>query len=473
MDSRDSFDMISVTDSAPASPVLSAPPSPSQVSTPLSTPSISGDDNGASDFTSVIIIGAGNFGAATALSLAKQGIQVSLVDTAQFPSPRAASHDINKIVRDDYPDELYMRMMVKAMPMWRKDPLYKSWYHETGMLRADPSNFAEKSIQSYKDMDIDNDSEMLPVSEVRKRWNGVFETANFDGLDKVLYNPTVGIAEADKALEAVVQAAVDHGVEYIIGEMDKLAFGPNGECAGVVLASGQVLEAERVLMATGARTAPLLAQSAPTNVQLHAGDRVIATGAISFFGKVDGEKQDKFSPIPVLKNCLPQVKGEGMSILPDGTIKFNCDMCFTNYVDFAPTGDKMSVPPNATQYNTWTKAFPQFFKDRAEKTFRGLYGKEVDGVDIDGYRICWDASTPTHDFLITAHPHCDNLYIATGGSFHGWKFLPVIGEYIAGVMQGTLGSDYVDRWAWDKVGGDGHSANPTYQIAGDLQQWVQ
>lgn len=83
-----------------------------------------------------------------------------------------------------------------------------------------------------------------------------------------------------------------------------------------------------------------------------------------------------------------------------------------------------------------------------------------------------DASTPTHDFLISSHPHCPNLFVATGGSFHGWKFLPVIGDYVVDMMQGTLSAEYADRWAWDKKGGDGHSANPTYQIAGDLRDWT-
>lgn len=40
------------------------------------------------------------------------------------------------------------------------------------------------------------------------------------------------------------------------------------------------------------------------------------------------------------------------------------------------------------------------------------------------------------------------------------------------MMQGCLTSEYSDRWAWDKKGGDGHSANPTYHIVGDLQDWL-
>lgn len=84
-----------------------------------------------------------------------------------------------------------------------------------------------------------------------------------------------------------------------------------------------------------------------------------------------------------------------------------------------------------------------------------------------------DASTPTHDFLITPHPHCQNLFIATGGSFHGWKFLPVIGEYVAAMMYGTLASDYANRWAWDKNRDSQDSANPTYQVIGDLKDLTQ
>lgn len=82
--------------------------------------------------------------------------------------------------------------------------------------------------------------------------------------------------------------------------------------------------------------------------------------------------------------------GEGMSILKDGTIKFNCDMCFTNYVTNPVTGEKMSMAPEVSAYNTWTGPdFVPFFKERARMTFDGLYGKEVENLSIESYRICW------------------------------------------------------------------------------------
>lgn len=351
-----------------------------------------------SGMSSVLIIGSGNFGAATALSLARKGgVQVTLVDTTEYPNPRAASHDINKIVRDDYPDTMYMKMMLRAMPMWRSDELYQPWYHEVGMLRADATDFGPRSMAAYEALGSTSGSSYLPVDEVRRRWKGVFATSNFDGVDQVIYNPNVGYAEADKALGAVIQAAVDLGVTYVTGEMASLAFGPEGShaganttCIGVNLVDGRRLTADKVMLATGARTAHLLAQSAPGNKDIHAGDRLLSTGAVSFYAKVHGAQREKLRNMPVLKSCLPHVKGEGMSMLDDGTIKFNCDLCFTNYRDWPFTEEPMSITPDISTYNVWTgPKFLEFFEERARQTIDGLYGDEVKDIQIDSYRMCW------------------------------------------------------------------------------------
>jgi sarcosine oxidase/L-pipecolate oxidase len=61
-----------------------------------------------------------------------------------------------------------------------------------------------------------------------------------------------------------------------------------------------------------------------------------------------------------------------------------------------------------------------------------------------------DGFTPNQDFIIASHPHCQGLYIATAGSFHGWKFLPVIGKYVVKLLDGKLEDDLVKRWAWNR-----------------------
>jgi sarcosine oxidase / L-pipecolate oxidase len=42
------------------------------------------------------------------------------------------------------------------------------------------------------------------------------------------------------------------------------------------------------------------------------------------------------------------------------------------------------------------------------------------------------------------------LFLATGGSFHSWKFLPILGEYVVALLQGKLDAALQKRWAWDR-----------------------
>lgn len=61
-----------------------------------------------------------------------------------------------------------------------------------------------------------------------------------------------------------------------------------------------------------------------------------------------------------------------------------------------------------------------------------------------------DGITPNQDFVISDHLHCQNLYIATGGLFHGWKLLPIIGKYVVQLLDGTLKDEPHQGWVWDR-----------------------
>jgi glycine/D-amino acid oxidase-like deaminating enzyme len=65
-------------------------------------------------------------------------------------------------------------------------------------------------------------------------------------------------------------------------------------------------------------------------------------------------------------------------------------------------------------------------------------------------RIDRDAITPTRDFIICPHPGSKNLFLATSGSFHVWKFLPILGKYVVEMLEGMLSDEMAERWAWDK-----------------------
>jgi sarcosine oxidase len=52
-------------------------------------------------------------------------------------------------------------------------------------------------------------------------------------------------------------------------------------------------------------------------------------------------------------------------------------------------------------------------------------------------RVCQYENTSNGDFLIDRHPEIENVWLAGGGSGHGFKHGPVVGEYMARMISGT------------------------------------
>lgn len=71
--------------------------------------------------------------------------------------------------------------------------------------------------------------------------------------------------------------------------------------------------------------------------------------------------------------------------------------------------------------------------------------------DSASFFFCTDLTpccSPTGDFLIDYHPRYKNLFIATGGSGHGFKFFPVIGDKIVEAIDGRLDAELAREWRW-------------------------
>lgn len=63
-------------------------------------------------------------------------------------------------------------------------------------------------------------------------------------------------------------------------------------------------------------------------------------------------------------------------------------------------------------------------------------------------RICWYTDTPTGNFLIDYHLEREGLFLATGGSGHGFKFLPVLGDKVVAAIDGSLEDELSVLWRW-------------------------
>ena len=56
---------------------------------------------------------------------------------------------------------------------------------------------------------------------------------------------------------------------------------------------------------------------------------------------------------------------------------------------------------------------------------------------VVGFEVCPYENTSNGDFLIDRHPSMENVFIVGGGSGHGFKHGPAVGEYVARLIAGN------------------------------------
>lgn len=405
----------------------------------------------ASSHFDYLVIGSGVFGASTAyhLCISHPEASVALVDRcASFPCSLAASHDYNKIVRADYGNAFYCKLALEAREAWKNDPLYKPYYHQPGMIVLDDTGLARKIIDNYAALDSNSEAMLLTKGDMKKMYDGLFEDADYGGVDDIFLNPQSGWAEATLAVEKVIEVAVSKGLMCLQGDVTKLLFDNSGACIGVNLQGGNTLCTSKLILSTGAGTAKLLADSAPNRAELQSGGRITAAAVITGVVKLTPKQMERFGKAPAFIHSMGDVLGECLAPTPRGILKFCVDVSFKNTSLHQASGQMISAPPDQLDYAQHT--IPKQLKDECARVVNGIYGKELEDYKFDSFRICWDGITPNQDFIISPHPQCKSLYIATGGSFHGWKFLPLIGKYIVQMLDGNLEQDLVKRWAWDR-----------------------
>ncbi|KAI1779206.1 FAD dependent oxidoreductase [Hypoxylon cercidicola] len=405
---------------------------------------------------SYIIVGAGVFGTSTALHLTRfPDASVTLIDRDAWDAPRrvAASWDWNKVVRADYRDPVYCGLALAAQDVWRADPLWRPFYRETGVYWISRTGFAQAVLNNYRRLGRPTEGKLfaLPVAEAKTRYEGVFDEADYTGVENVLVNTTSGWADAKGALRAVTQRAVELGVKFVTAEIEALEFDAEGACVGVRTASGETYTAAHTILSTGAFTPKLLEQTAESTRKdaFRAGDRIIAAGVTTGLAQLDDETAKEFAQMPVCIQEIPPERGASNGTLPpneENKLKWWGQYIFKNMQTIS--GHQISAPPAAADYAQWE--VPDALVQDVEFANKVTFGKRGENWKITQHRICWDAVTPSEDFIISPHAASKGLYVATCGSFHGWKFFPVIGDYVVRMLEGTLEPDLQRRWAWDR-----------------------
>ena len=268
-----------------------------------------------------LVLGAGIFGTSTAYHLSlnePNPSNITILDRGPFPAPAAsdaqnqdhllgASADINKIVRADYSVPFYMSLAYEAIDAWSSWPVIKPFYHRTGWVMLDEkgSDLAQRIRKNFKESGREDPTKDMSFEEVRESWGGLLREANLDGYESAYWNPEAGWAEADRALGAMLKEAVDNGVRYMQGEVVELVLHKDEGrgVKGVKLADGRVVEADKVILATGPWTSLILSttedklkieKSARIEQQVKAAGVCVAHYALS------SEEMEKSKKMPVV-----------------------------------------------------------------------------------------------------------------------------------------------------------------------------
>jgi sarcosine oxidase len=356
----------------------------------------------------VAVIGAGSFGAWTAWHLARAGNRVLLLDAWGPAHSRASSGGESRIIRMGYgANEIYTRMAMRSLALWQElfartaQPLF----HRTGvMLMAredDPYSLATRDTLARVGVPM----EIVPAAELARRYPQMQTGSGVFGI----LEPESGALMARRAVAAVVADAVRQGTAYST-EAVSAPF-RRGSQVVVRTASGEEIRAGTLVFACG----PWLPKLFPALLC----KRIRPTRQeVFFFAPPAGDR--RFSPPelpawidftdPRYPYGIPDLEGRGFKLALD-----------RHGAAFDPdTGDRR---PSAEGLEEARRFLAERFPALRD-------------APLTESRVCQYENTANGDFLIDRHPDFDHVWIAGGGSGHGFKHGPAVGEYVTDCILG-------------------------------------
>jgi sarcosine oxidase len=350
------------------------------------------------------VVGAGVFGAWTAWHLAKRGQRVILLDAYGPAHARASSGGESRIIRMGYgADELYTRWSMQSLAQWKElfAATGKPLFLETKVLWLAKENDErlKQTVSTLKRCAV-------PIDELdRAALENRFAQIGLEDVKAGVLETASGVLLARRAVAAVVADAIQRGVDYRLAHV--AAPHGSGKLASITTHSGEHISAGQYVFACGA----WLGKVFPDILE----KRIFPSRQeVFFFGVPPGDA--RFAP-PALPTWLfqddlfygmPDLEGRGLKIAADA---------HGERVD--PDTQSRIVSPEATE----------LAREYIARRFPALRDAPI--VET---RVCQYENTSSGDFLIDHHPEMENVWFAGGGSGHGFKHGPALGEYVAGQL---------------------------------------
>ncbi|MFA6046875.1 MAG: FAD-dependent oxidoreductase [Phycisphaerales bacterium] len=365
----------------------------------------------------ILVIGAGAFGGWTALSLLRRGASVTLLDAWGPGHTRASSGGETRIIRATYGSRtVYTRMAARAMELWRDyDATWSAGlFRQTGALWMSGTSEAFARASEAALIDVGLPVEWMSTADASRR----FPQISFEGIASALYEPEAGYLHARRACGHVVDRVVAEGGAYRVGAAAPIT-NRSGDVAHIELRDGSVLAADAYVFACG----PWLGTLFPDVI----GSLITATRQETFyFGTPPGDPAFGDTNLPAWLEVgdrvmygIPGNAHRGFKIADD-----------TPGSPIDPTtGDRSGTAANL---------------ESARAYLRRRFPRLADAPCL-GAEVCQYEATPDSDFILDRHPHASNIWIAGGGSGHGFKMGPAIGEIMASAVLDDIAPDQLFR----------------------------
>jgi monomeric sarcosine oxidase len=367
----------------------------------------------------VAVVGAGAFGGWTALHLLRRGARVTLLDVWGPGNSRASSGGETRVIRGTYgPNQPYTKMAARAMQLWKEhEQLWgRQFLHPTGVLwlAAADDQFERGSLRMLREAGIPY--EELSAEEIGQRWPQI----GLEGIRWGIYEPESGFLKARAACQAVLEGFLREGGEY----KQAAVVAPDledGKLQSLPLSDVSKIVADRYVFACG----PWLGKLFPKAI----GDLIRSTKQdVFFFGTPAGD--DRFSErnLPVWGDHrdrfiygIPGNEGRGFKIADD-----------TRGADFDPTTGERVVDAEGL---------------KAIREYLGFRFPALKDAPLLESRVCQYENTPDDHFLVDRHPVAENIWLVGGGSGHGFKHGPALGEMVSELVMEDKDPDAVFRLA--------------------------
>jgi monomeric sarcosine oxidase len=380
------------------------------VSAALAPAVLSGDASAPSsgDTHDVAVVGAGAFGAWTAYWLSKAGRRVVLLDAYGPGNARASSGGQTRVIRMGYGDqEIYSRWSHRSLEVWKT--LFgtagrPAVFHRTGVLwmarGQDP--LTVNTLATLERLKYPH--ERIERPELERRWPQI----DFGPVTWAIYEPESGMLEAFHAVQEIVRMGQDAGVEYLQARV--VPPEGKGRLESIATQSGRSIRAKTFVFACG----PWLPKVFPDLL----GERIFPTRQeVFYFGPPAGDDRFRSPAMPVWVDFSEEIYG-----LPD----------------FEGRGFKASLDRHGPAFDPDTGA--RVVTPETLATVRDFVSRRfpaLKNAPVVLSEVCQYENTSNGDFLIDRHPDRDNVWLVGGGSGHGFKHGPALGEYVtARIVEG-------------------------------------